>query len=115
MPLNGVSEISGRVLPVVPHVFTFMRGTSQPRAKPFIINSGSRVEHRLNKDDGPEFDRAAHGLHTDPGTRQYQRTPGTGKQEEDGGLHRYATDRMTDSYEISLRKVHGCAVCWATK
>jgi len=69
MPPNGVSEISGRFLPAVPHVFTFIRGTNKPRAELLVIISGTSVQHRFNQDDGPKLDRAAHGLHEDTGTQ----------------------------------------------
>ena len=69
MPPNGVSEISGRLLPVVPHVFTFIRRTNKPRAELLVIIARSSVQHRFNQDDGPKFDRGGHGLREDPVTR----------------------------------------------
>lgn len=69
MPPCGISEISGGLIPVVPHVFTFIRGTNKPRAESLVIMSGASVQYRFDQDDGPKLDRGAHGLHEDPGTR----------------------------------------------
>ena len=69
MPLDGITEISGRLLPAVPYVFTFIRRTNKPRAELFVIIARSGVQHRFNQDDGPKFDRAVHGLHEDSVTR----------------------------------------------
>ena len=63
MPPNGVPEIGGRLPPVVPHVFTFIRRTNKPRAELFVSIPRVRIQHRFNEDDGSKLDRDGHGLH----------------------------------------------------
>ena len=38
-----------------------------------------------------------------------------GEREGNRILHRYTTERMADSHEISPREVHGCVMCWAAE